>query len=46
MEGQGLINDPMDHFSEEACLQRWLLPDDSTDQDPGSLASKLSRCRT
>ena len=45
MEGQALINDPMDHFSEGACLQRWLLPDDSTVQNPGTLASWLSRCK-
>ena len=45
MEGQALINDPMDHFSEGACLQRWLLPDASTGQGPGTLARKLSRCK-
>jgi hypothetical protein len=36
MEGRALINDPMDHFSEGACLQRWLLPDESTGQGPGT----------
>ena len=45
MEGRALINDPMDHFSEGACLQRWLLPDASTGQGPDTLARKLSRCR-
>ena len=50
MEGRALINDPMDHFSEGACLQRWLLPDDSTGQSPGTLArsperSEGSRCK-
>ena len=50
MEGRALINDPMDHFSEGACLQRWLLPDVSTGFSPGTLArsperSEGSRCK-
>jgi len=43
MEGQALINDPMDHFSEGACLQRWLLPDAASGKGPGTLTAKLSR---
>ena len=50
MEGRALINDPMDHFSEGDCLQRWLLPDASTGLSPGTLArsperSEGSRCK-
>jgi hypothetical protein len=26
-------------------MRRWLLPDDSTGQGPGTLAAKLSRCK-
>ena len=43
MEGRAFKNDPVDHFSEGACLPRWRVPDASTGQGPGTLARKLSR---
>jgi len=45
MEGRALSPDMLCRDSEEPACRGGVLPDASTGQSPGTLATKLSRCK-